>query len=217
MDAERYRTKLNRDLYLSARELIDPSYRNDGEAVRAKRDYECCTRYNDRGYDELTIGELIDLIGYLRSLLPGKEKQFAGRKQIQTLYFYGLAVALTYCDFDDICIIESVAACDPQGQPIQEKHEYKGEEARFYCTEIYYAKRRLPDTVTRKLFERWLNPHLNKYLIEGKLKESVRNPRRLYYESLTDKQAQYLINRLKLIYEKIAFKPPTADESYSLN
>ena len=213
MNAEQMRAKLNRDLYLSARECLDPSYRNDGEAVRIKRDYTVNELFH-KEYGDLTIDELLAAIGKLKSQGPKAEiKQFAGRGLLSALAFYGLAVALVYCDFDDFCMIET--AINSDGSP--RRMEYSGEAARFYANDIFGTEKMLPGAVTNHLYSKWLNPSINKYLNEGKFRAPARKPERVYYEQLTKDEAQYLINRLKIIYENTAMRrqKPTTDFNHN--
>ncbi len=193
--SEQYRAKLNRDLYLAARDCLNPSYRNDGQAVRAKRDY-ACEQLCGKPYDELNISQLLDVINELKRQHGEKVKQYASSRQINTLHFYGLACALTYCDFAGLTL---TFGADINGR----RDGIEGENLRIWLRNKFDKKEKMPANCVQWLFRKWLNPTANKYLVEGEHRKAARNAESLYYESLSIEEAQYLISRFKQMFSNL--------------
>jgi len=56
---------------------------------------------------------------------------------------------------------------------------------------------KLPQTIIVLMFNEWINPHANKFLIEGEYKKYCKNPNYLRYEYLSSEECQYLITRFQ--------------------
>lgn len=196
MAQTKQKTKLYKALYNAARRCIDSAYRNNPEAVKALRDQTCEEMFG-RPYRELTKSELIDAINEL-DVVSGKEnptnikKPAASDRQLKMLRFYALYCAIRYFDFDGY-----------KYQDSETGEIYKGERLRMHIRYLFDIGTWLPPNIWRHLFQDWINPRAQKFLVEGGFKKFYKNAHSLYYEHLTPDEAQYLLQRFKQIYTNL--------------
>jgi hypothetical protein len=185
------KTKLHKALYNACRSRVHPSFRDDSGAVRALRDHECHESFG-KPYDELSVTELTALIDRINTDKPNSEAPT--KRQLDVFRFYAFAVALVYCNFDDWDYIDSAT-----GEILS------GEVLRRELTETFYDNTaRFPTNVVRRVYEEWINPKSNEFLIQGGFRKEARKPNVMYYERLSQQELRYLISRYSLIYnEKI--------------
>lgn len=181
------REKLYRDLYLAARSCVTPGFENNPEAVRALRDYTCDEMYNNT-YENLSDTQLINVIQKLRT---GKKTDYPTKRQLELFRFYSFAVALVYCNFDNFEYFDKETG-----------EIFKENELRKYLTDLFFTKKRLPDSCVRRIYSEFINKKSNEFLKEGKYKATVTNENVMYYERLRNKEIQYLITRYCIIFQE---------------
>ena len=190
------KSKLYKALYNAARRCMDPQFRNDGEAIRIKRDHTCYEMF-DRPYDELAVNEILDVINELDvqsgATTPAQVKIIASKKQLKLLRFYQICVALHYYDFDGVVYLDDETDFEYSGEELRNRLIHRFEENKGF----------LPYKVYRLLYERYINPKSHKFLIEGGYKRFVKNENVLRYEYLRPQEVQYLIKRYQAIYNNI--------------
>jgi len=174
--------KLHRKLYLAARSNIHPNYQNDPEAVKALRDYETHRQFH-KHYDEMTEKELEKVIEYLNNI-PMKRVTV---QQLSTLKYYAISVALVYADL--------------KGSYVIDDEVYEGDAIRKLLISWFENHERLPSNIVRHLYEQWINPKCNEFLLQGGYKQINRKPSVFYFEKLSVTEASYLITRFEQIFQ----------------
>ena len=192
------RALLYKTLYNAAKACIHPSYQNDGEAVKAKRDFVTEEKF-DKSYDKLTNAQLLYCINYMQTQTgftdPGQVKLNATKNQLGLLRFYQIGCGIYYSNFDTIIHKEK-----------ETDKIYRNEEIRKYLSKIYESKGFLPPNLFAFLYANWINPKSHKFLEEGNFKTYTKNPNTLRYENLTPEEAKYLINRFAAIHQNIGYR-----------
>lgn len=203
------KTLAYRNLHVAASHCINPDFRSDGEAVRAKRDATCFELFG-KPYNELTLDQLKKVIlnlqlesgfvdaGQLRKNdLEDATKTtiIATPEQIKAIRMYGINCALYYCNFEKI----------PMHDP-KTKNTYYGADAKAMAKKSFEAGKQIPMNIYSYLFSEWINPNAHKFLIEGEFKKFTKDPSKFHYEYLEEPEANYLIQRFSSIYINISKK-----------
>jgi len=171
--------------------------RNDGEAVRDKRDHVVSEMYGT-DYKKLTDSQLINVINRLQvesGYTPPEQVMpaIASNKQIKLLRFYAISCALHFMDFADLEVTNELT-----GQKMS------GYDLKFNALNLFEKKGgHIPGALFRVIYKDYINPLAHKFLIEGNFKMYAKNPDRFYYERLKPEEAQYLINRFREMFLQI--------------
>lgn len=182
--------KLHKALYVAARNHLPAWSKNDPEAVKAYRDHITHEAYG-KIYDEMSVPELNAAIAALNSTEDIKNIM-PSANQLNMLKFYMIAVALVYVN------MKNWEYCDKETGVV-----LSGDDLRNVLREQFFnGNKRLPPPIVRRLYDEWINPKSNQFLLEGKYKKLIRNPNVLYYERLTEREVQYLKNRFAAIYNQ---------------
>jgi len=225
-DGGKMRDKLQRVLYLKARELTHKDYRNDPESVKIKRD-SLVDIVCKKDVQDLTIAELNACITYAKNAIeeeagsepapvptakdegefkmPIKEK-YATKNQLHLLNFYSLQCALIYANFKE------AKFHDPATNDI-----YSGEDIRNLIIKAFSESKSIPSSILSFLYLDWINPKSNQMLLEGGYRKFVKNTRHLYYEKLYYDEAQYLIKRYSQIYLNLELYKKKQDNNFLKN
>lgn len=183
------RASLYKSLYNAARNAVHPAYRDDSSAVRALRDHTCATRYN-RCYQDLTDQELMDVIAQLQ----GGETKVATINQVKLIKYYAVQLAIIYADLGSETFMVETSA----GHSVM----YGADEFRHELLSMFAAKQRLPLNIVRRLYDNWINPTSNRFLVEGEFKKFCKCPTYLRFERLSQEEANYLINRFAAMHDQ---------------
>jgi hypothetical protein len=178
------RIRLYKDLYCAAMNATEPYWRKDAERIKEVRDMACLDLF-DKHYSELTEEEMLYLISELNAKTAPGQRHYASPKQLRLLKLYMLECAIYYCE------LEGLVYKGGSG------NVYLGEDLRVYLQESFAGEAGIPNNIIRQLYERWINPKSNQFLIQGNFKKSVKKPERFYYEYLKPEEASYLINRYR--------------------
>ena len=206
--------QLHRQLYVAASFCVNKDFRNDGDAVRAKRDYTINelfhTNYKQLDKDQLNHAIQVMQVesgfmdaGQLSDELFEKITKpaviIASAKQIRTLRMYAINCALVYCDFSEASFY------DPK-----DNDTYYGEDARRIVKDMFERGAGVPDTILSYIFSKWINPKAHKFMIEAKFKKRVIDDTKFHYEYLHANQADKLIQRFASIWQNVSkrdYKP----------
>lgn len=119
----------------------------------------------------------------------------ASDKQFRKIRFHSLRCALHYID------LSGTTYEDERGVVL------RGEELRAWLKKrfamgsaangTFRLPNAIPKNILRMLYNEWINPTANKWLVEGEYKKRVVHPSRLYYNELSSDAANYLIERFK--------------------
>lgn len=181
-------SELHRALCLAVASQMPKRSQNDPDAVKPLRDH-LTMEYYGKIYDEMSEKELIGMIANINSgLLNGNKMPSA--KQVSSLKFYMIAVALVYSNMDDWEYLDKSTGAILSGSDLRSLCVYQ----------FYEGDKILPTNIVRRMYDEWINPKSNELLRQGKFVKFVRNPHSMYYETLTNDQVQYLIERYKQIY-----------------
>lgn len=180
------RIALNRKLYLTCRELAG-SEKNDTEAVKTIRDNYIIGKFG-KSYKELS---LIELRTAINDLQPNRV-QYATKEQIKLFNYYAVSVALIYHNFDKL-----------QYTNISTGEVLESEKLREYCFDLFKRDISIPKQVLRELFDNYINPKSNAFLMEGDFKKYIKSKNILYYDRLTREQIQYIITRYSKIFSQL--------------
>mgnify|MGYP000846056352 FL=1 len=196
---------LYKELYNVCRRKVHPDWQNDPDAVKALRDY-ATTEYCGKTYDKMTAEELKKVIEIMAAT-DDKTKEYATPKMLNTLKYYAISVAIVYANMTEWEYYDAASGV-----------MLTGEDLRKFLRENFYTNGvKIPSYLVRRLFEEWINPHTNEFLIEGKYRKTVRNPNVVYYERLSKQEARYLINRYSAIYNQLYNKSITGESQDILN
>ena len=172
-----------KNLYMVAQGCIEPAFRNNGDAVRACRD-QACAQLFDKHYRQLSAKELDTVILYLINA----QRKLATNSQLRMLKYYAFSLALVCLDSDKTMVLDGGGTATFN-------------ELREGFRRDFENKIQVPKTIMRMLYDEWINPTSNKYLIEGGYKQYCKNPSYLRFEYLTNEECQYLIVRFQKFYE----------------
>lgn len=168
------------------------------EDIKAYRDSYTYEMYgmSDREFDTYqqfsdTINKMKIDVGLLRK--EDAQKAVATHKQIKLLKMYALSYGIEYHDWDsEEWTIKST------GQILS------GDELKTWVTARFFENEAsIPNNIYINIFKKTVNPKSHEYMIDAEYKKSVKNENRFYYEYLTPNQAQYLINRYKMMYQNL--------------
>lgn len=179
------RNTLNRKLYLQCRELAGVD-KNDNEVVKIIRDNYIAQMFG-KNYKELSLKELQNAIQSLQS----PRKELATVEMRKLFSFYAISVALIYHNFSELQYINKKTG-----------EVYESEKLREYCFDLFRRDLSIPSSITRELFDNYINPKSNQFLLEGDFRKSIKSENILYYERLYKGEMQYLINRFTKIFEQ---------------
>lgn len=182
--------ELHRALYLAVSSKMPAFSRNDPEAVKPLRDH-ITMEYYGKIYNEMTQGELIGLIAQVNSS-PAFESNVPTYKQQSTLRFYMFSVGLVYANMSGWEYLDKLTGAILSGEDLRSLLIYQ----------FYEGETKLPAMLMRRLYDEWINPKSNTFLMEGGFKKLVRDPNKLYYERLSKQEVQYLMNRYGAIYNQ---------------
>lgn len=181
---------LYKKLYLAAKSTL-PNTAQDCD-VKAFRDHTCWNHFQ-KAYDDLEDFEIQTLIEEFNDF---RKENLATKNQVDMFHFYSLSVALHYCPMDGWSYKDS-----------DTNVELKGNELRQVLQDQFSNRNlRLPKSIVGRIFEEWINPKANQFLMEGGYKIIVRNPKQIYYEQLKNEEIRYLISRFQLIHNELSNK-----------
>lgn len=181
---------LYKKLYLAAKSSL-PNTAQDCD-VKAYRDHTCWNRFQ-KTYDELDDFEIQTLV---EEFNEHRKENLATKNQVDMFHFYSMSVALSYCPMDNWSYKDS-----------ETNVELKGADLRTVLKDQFSNRNlRLPKSIVRRIFEEWINPKANQFLMEGGYRKIVTNPKRVYYEQLKNEEIRYLISRFQLIYNELSNK-----------
>jgi hypothetical protein len=186
---------LQKKLYLAARQTLHPAYQRDSELVKIKRDAITKELFG-KWYNELNEKELLKAINecgrdYERQYPEStKALKTATTRQLQLLQFLALQCAFEYADWENQEFAHDGAY-------------FSGADLKSRIKKIFDAKKRVPQAIIRWLFQDYINPHCNKFLIEAGLKRDCKNMKAFNFNYLTSANAQALINRFSKISEEL--------------
>lgn len=180
--------KLKKELYNAARRCLNTDAQRVKEYVKAKRDYVTDEMFAAR-YDKLTAQELQTCIDELdmQSGTIQPRKIVASGKQIKLLRALGTVFGIEYHDWTKEELF------DPEASTVLAGETLKRRIARSWIDK----NRLIPKQILQSLYYNTINPKLQNMLKEGNYKKFIKNPHKLYYESLSPQEANYLIRRLK--------------------
>ncbi len=191
--------KLRKELYLTAMRGLPETMQKDGEAVRTRRDYITYELFGS-SYQDLNVRQLQIVIDYLRrqngeqfKYLTGniRKREYATPSQIALLRFYQIHVGFVYCNFADSKIFD---------EELKSVFRIQDVSQRYY--ERFKLGLKVPSNILAYMYSSWINPTSHRFLREGGFRRKNKNPERLYYEFLTQKEADYLISRFQQIYDQ---------------
>jgi hypothetical protein len=190
------RKALYQEIYNAAKFTLEPYFRHDSEAVKARRDAYTFENFG-KGYDELTDHELMICIHNMRVDSgmddPDDKKDLASHNQLQLLRYYALSCALVYCNLEGYKWIDN-----------EDGESYSGEHLREYIKKRFEENDNyLHMTLYIYLHNNWINRHSHRFLIEGGFKKFAKNESNFHYEYLKPKEAQYLIKRYGEIFQTL--------------
>lgn len=192
------RSVLNRKLYLICRELAG-NERDDKEVVKIIRDNYIAQKFA-KSYKELSLKELRDAINDLKP--PRKDKSTPEQRKL--FNFYAVSVALIYHNFEKLQYVN-----------LETAEILESERLREYCFDLFRRDLSIPQPILRELFDNYINPKANQFLIEGEYKSVVKSKNNLYYEKLYKDEMNYLIIRFSKIFnEKSKYDLP---KSFTFN
>ena len=192
---------LRKQLYLATRNCVSSQFRGDTETIKELRDTVIAELYNKR-YDELTAKELEFAIRHLQNMNPNTPITF---NQLKLMRYYSIAVALHEADLSELSVmIDDI--------------KLTNRELRRKMMAMFSTKQPLPPAVISYLYKIFINPLVNKWMVEAGYKKAVSNPTNFYYERLEKSQAQHLITRFAEYHGQIARRDGEAHNyDYSKN
>lgn len=180
------RSVLNRKLYLICRELAG-NERDDTEVVKIIRDNYIAQKFA-KSYKELSLKELRDAINDLKP--PRKDKSTPEQRKL--FNFYAVSVALIYHNFEKLQYVN-----------LETAEILESERLREYCFDLFRRDLSIPKPILRELFDNYINPKANEFLIEGEYKTVVKSKKNvIYYEKLYKDEMNYLIIRFSKIFNE---------------
>ncbi len=195
------RKELNRMLYNVARKIVGSAFDEIEEASRQVRARLCkkATSYT-RGkskatdkYKELTLEEMASAIRHGEEELQ-ETSEDATPKQRRYLSRLAIQTALFEADLDGY-VYET------------EEGLLTGEDLKEY---MRYANTRyqLPPDFLCELYVRWINPTLNKWLVDANLQAKPKDMSKFYMNKLTKRQASQLITQIEKVHDNRLRKSP---------
>lgn len=182
---------LYKELYNVCRRKVHPDWQHDAEAVKALRDYTT-NEFCGKLYDKMTAEELTKLIEILDKY-PDQKREYASASMLNTLKYYAIITALVYANMTEWEYYDTASRVTLSGEDLRQ----------FLERNFYENGQTIPSYLIRRLFEEWINPHSNQFLIEGKFRKMVKNPRAMYYERLSKQEVKYLITRYSAIHNQL--------------
>lgn len=207
------KTQLFKTLYKAARYCVAPGFREDGEAIRTKRDAIVAEMYGT-DYKQLTERQLVNVINKLQvqsGYIPAGSvaEDIASPKQVKLLRFYAFSCALHLMSYDDVEITNEFTG-----------EKMSGYDLKFNALHLFEKRNGfIPPPLFRIIHKNYINPISHKYLIEGGFKKYAKNKDRFYFERLTPEEAQCLINRFREMFANISetFLPGDIQEIINAN
>lgn len=188
---DKLRPKLHKALWMAARGCVADRFKDDKSEVEYLRDSTVADFFNGRDYTDCSPDELIVVIEHLNQIAAKKPSARATISQLRLLRYYQFMFAIHYADWSN-------AMFKLDGKTLS------ADELRNHIYERIEKKERIDPSVYRWLFESCINPKSHAFLLEGELKQMVRNKRNLHYEYLTPPEANYLIQRFGQIYMQLS-------------
>lgn len=132
------------------------------------------------------------------------EKDYASAAMLRRIKFHAIRCAIHYTDQHDL---GSFCAEGGTGEILQ------GADLRRWLARRFESIRNddpyknvempIPGPILRRMYECWINPTSNRFLIEGGHKKYTLSPEKLYYHELSPKAADYLIKRYRAMHAMI--------------
>lgn len=192
---------LRKQLYLSARNCVSPQFRGDSETVKEVRDAVVKELYS-KPYEELTVKELEYSIRRLQDMNTAVPITF---NQLKLIRYYSVALAIHEGKLSELKVVI-------------DEIELTNEELRKKLRAMFEKKESLPGTVINHLYKVFINPLVNKWMMEAGYKKRITNPENFYYERLEKSQAQHLITRFAEYYGQVNRRDGKAHTyNYSMN
>lgn len=139
--------------------------------------------------------EQAEHMGLTVNLYRGPSQKVCSKNQIDAMRYYAIRCAITYAP---------LGVYDIGGGQILE-----GDELRAWMLRRWKAKTMIPQTLLRSMFETWINPKSNEFLIEaGHISPAHAdqvNRKYCYYDRLTSAAAMTLINRFRFIAQQLGY------------
>ncbi len=181
-------------LYNAARSSLirhDGGDGDDVDAIKTVRDGFVYQNFQGRNYRDLTYDELKYATYLLNNPNAGNARiSSIANSQLQMLKFYIIGIGLRYTDFSAKNWLIDDYAVD-------------AETGRAELIRKFNNKEKLPKAVIAYMYNSWINPKCNEWLVEGGYKKWSAHKEVLYYEQLSVEAAQYLIKRFMQMWNEI--------------
>lgn len=179
--------------------LDDEAYRMAlGQFVTAKGGAAERTKELTWEQAEMLITKWAEQAGHMGltvNLYRGPNQKVCSKGQLDAMRYYAIRCAITYAP---------LGVYDIGGGNFLE-----GDELRAWMLRRWKAKAMIPQTLLRSMFEKWINPKSNEFLIEaGHISQahaSQVNPKYCYYDRLSSAAAMTLINRFRFIAQQLGY------------
>lgn len=178
-------------LYYAAQALAAPHERRNADTVKLIRDSYIASNYpNIEHYSQLTEKQANHLISLMlqrqedrnRAYKDSETSKHKHQRMVAKLMAVSLETVLINQNFDSWEYI------------LQTGVKASGEKLRIAMYEMFHANK-LPTNMRNRLFDTFVNPRLNKWLMEGGLKHKNTEPNKFYWNSASLEQLHYLIVR----------------------
>ena len=120
--------------------------------------------------------------------------------QLKRIKFYAIPLAIHYIELDDLGHYREGDGAILTGDGLREWLWRRWNGVRRRGDPYRQSPAPVPTEILRKLYHFWINPRTNRMMIEGGFKRYCLNDNKFYYEQLSLKAAQYLIDRYREIY-----------------
>lgn len=190
---------INITLYLAARKhLVPPADMDDTERIKEARDAWVQENFHKANYKLLNDAQkrlAISLINQNKTLAQYNEENgnnrrnpadYATLSQRAMLKYYSIGVAVAYADLTGITTADGT--------------ELPTKLAREILIEKFETKK-IDKIILQKLYERFINPLVNRYLAEAGLRMPRTNISKFNYNTLSKSEIQVLINRFRAYSE----------------
>ncbi|HAT75576.1 MAG TPA: hypothetical protein DCS19_01740 [Flavobacterium sp.] len=177
-------------LYYAAQALVLPHERSNSDTVKIVRDSFMTSLYPKiEHYSQLTEKQANHLISAMLQRQEDRQRTYkdsetAKQKHdrlVAKLMAITLEMTLLNQNYDS-------------WEYIIEGHTLSGNALRNWMQEKFRANQ-LPERVRNRLFATFVNPLLNKWLIEGMLKQRIKDTTKFYWSDASIEQLQYLTVR----------------------
>jgi hypothetical protein len=165
--ADGLRPKLHKALYLAARGCVADRFKSDKDEISYLRDSTIADFYDGRSYVDCSDDELIVVIEHLNQAASKKPVARVSISQLRLLRYYQFMFAIKYADWQN-------AMFKLGGKTLSSV------DLRNYVYALIEKKERIDPSIYRWLFESCINPKSHELLLEGELKQMVRNKRNLH-------------------------------------